>query len=434
MNKYVNPDGSNFLKQLKEEIYIDKTLYINTINYFINDYDYAYAMYLPRGFGKTSLANMVLAYISIGANSRELFSNKKIANTPDWDINLNKHNVIFVDMEEIANMGPVEEFFNILENEVITELKENFPNVAFDAKDDLIDCISEINEATGSRFAFIFDNYDIIFRDEKYKEYREKYLSYLNSIAKNGNFDSCVSLVYFTGILPIYTGLHLTTLNNFSTNSLIESHLVEDIIGFTEDEVKVICEKYNSKSDINTKVDFEKLKLWYGGYTLEDGSTVFNPYAIKTFFDKDEIEYDSIWCNNSLELNKKIVLHTERVDPWKKETDEWFKIKYLNKIVYEILSDGFYNDIINLVDTGENGDKKNSISMEPLPVVSSVEYFYNKRDIFNYLIHFGYLAYNPQTRECFIPNEDIAKDFKRIIGQSTTYINLIRELDKVYLL
>ena len=42
-------------------------------------------------------------------------------------------------------------------------------------------------------------------------------------------------------------------------------------IGFTEAEVKDLCERYHR--------DFEKVKYWYDGYLLEDYQ-VYNPKAV----------------------------------------------------------------------------------------------------------------------------------------------------------
>ena len=44
------------------------------------------------------------------------------------------------------------------------------------------------------------------------------------------------------------------------------------VIGFTEEEVKRICEAKN--------LDFEKMKAWYDGYTFGGQHSVYNPDSV----------------------------------------------------------------------------------------------------------------------------------------------------------
>lgn len=43
-------------------------------------------------------------------------------------------------------------------------------------------------------------------------------------------------------------------------------------VGFTESEVKELCERYD--------MDFDETKKWYDGYYLEDAGSIYNPRSV----------------------------------------------------------------------------------------------------------------------------------------------------------
>ena len=60
-----------------------------------------------------------------------------------------------------------------------------------------------------------------------------------------------------TGILPIKKyGTH-SALNMFDEYSMINPRQLADYVGFTEQEVSVLCQKYH--------MDLEEMKEWYDG-------------------------------------------------------------------------------------------------------------------------------------------------------------------------
>ena len=75
-----------------------------------------------------------------------------------------------------------------------------------------------------------------------------------------------------TGNLPIKRLKGQTALNNFKDISMLNTFGLGKYTGFTETDVKEICK--------NNDLDYEKVKLWYGGYNL-DGIELYNPYSIE---------------------------------------------------------------------------------------------------------------------------------------------------------
>ncbi len=60
----------------------------------------------PRRFGKTLALSMLNAYYSKGCYSKDIFDNLKISKEKTYLDNLNKHNVIYIDMASLyANLN-----------------------------------------------------------------------------------------------------------------------------------------------------------------------------------------------------------------------------------------------------------------------------------------------------------------------------------------
>ena len=94
---------------------------------------------------------------------------------------------------------------------------------------------------------------------------------YRNGIFKGTEPTKYISLVYLTGILPIKKVRTQSALNNFDEFTMLDAKIFAPYIGFTEDEVKALCEKYQK--------DFNEVKRWYDGYLLS-GCQVYNPKAV----------------------------------------------------------------------------------------------------------------------------------------------------------
>ena len=80
-----------------------------------------------------------------------------------------------------------------------------------------------------------------------------------------------IQLAYLTGILPIKKIKTQSALNNFDEFTMLDAGRLVSFVGFTEDEVKTLCEKY--------RMDFEQVKKWYDGYCLGE-CHIYNPIAV----------------------------------------------------------------------------------------------------------------------------------------------------------
>ena len=127
MGIYLNPNNDNFKETLTSEIYVDKTMMISTINQFMKTNNKYICISRPRRFGKTITGNMLSAYFSKGCDSRNLFASYKISSDQSFESNLNKLNVIQIDMNsEFRNAFDKETFLDNLTEKVFLEIKKEF--------------------------------------------------------------------------------------------------------------------------------------------------------------------------------------------------------------------------------------------------------------------------------------------------------------------
>lgn len=94
MGIYVNPNNVDFQRAINSQIYVDKSGLIELTNAKLFTEQQFICVSRPRRFGKSMTANMLTAYYSRGCDSREMFSELKIAKSAGFD----KYNVIHINM------------------------------------------------------------------------------------------------------------------------------------------------------------------------------------------------------------------------------------------------------------------------------------------------------------------------------------------------
>ena len=428
---YLNPTEFDYKEDNKVKPFVDKSLFINSILKLINENKKQIAYILPRRFGKTSLANMLVAYFSKGACARELFANKKIAQIPNWDENLNKHNLIYIDIQGIADSTTAENFFNYLHKKINADLIKNYPEVNIDMDQAFTENIMTIHEKTNEMFMFIIDEYDVLYRDKEFKNIISDYDKLLNKISKAGDFRKCVSLVYLTGIVLLGIGKTQSKLNNFTILSIIDNLDFEDFIGFTEDEVKVICEDYNSRESTQKSVDFEEVKLWYNGYKLKNGTSIYNPYAINKLLERTTPNLTSHWTFSSpIEILKDYILYNKQnIDDENNNILEQKQKESLNYSIYKLQANGLYEDVSIMAKKINDGEHRGRIKTEINNFIDSLTHFNSKKELYTLLIFLGYLTYDYETEECYIPNNEIAQVFYDILKLDSDYSVLFDKLE-----
>ena len=313
-------------------------------------------------------ADMLAAYYSKGCDSSAVFSGLEITKSPDCRKNLNKCNVIYFDVQWcMLDAGSPEATVTYINDHLISELREAYPDIPLEHVKTTYGALSRINNAAGERFIVIIDEWDVLIRDESANEkIQEEYINFLRGMFKGSEPTKFIQLAYLTGSLPIKKIKTQSALNNFTEFTMIDARIFAEYIGFTEKEVKALCQKYG-------KI-FDDVKRWYDGYLLEEYQ-VYNPKAVV------------------------------EVLTWNKFQSYWSETETYEAIVPLINMDfdGLKTAIINML-AGAAGE------VDVKSFQNDMVSFKNKDDVLTYLIHLGYLGYDQTSKQAFIPNEEIRQE------------------------
>ena len=225
-----------------------------------------------RRSGKSLALAMLNAYYSKDCDSQEQFKDLKISKDKTYKTHLNKHYVIWIDLTGVYNeLDDEEDFVVKFEESVLKDLKRTYKLFDFNNLS-LREAIIKLNRELDERFIILIDEWDLIFREqEENRELGYKYLEFLNQTFTSCDVSDCIELVYMTGIYPIKRYTDKSTLSMFKEYNMITPFGLSEYFGFTEDETKELCLKYN--------VDFNKVKSWYGSYKIE-GIKLYNPLSV----------------------------------------------------------------------------------------------------------------------------------------------------------
>ena len=157
MGIYLNQNNIMFFKDVNSDIYVDKTLLIEQSNKYINTNSQYVCISRPRRFGKSMAANMLTAYYSRGCDSKEMFSNLKIAKADSFEKHLNKYNVISFDMQKfLVKTENVKEMLELMEQKILKDIRKEFSGI-IDDEEDLMSTLEIAFAETGIPFVFIID-------------------------------------------------------------------------------------------------------------------------------------------------------------------------------------------------------------------------------------------------------------------------------------
>ena len=373
MGIYVNPNNDGFKKALNSKIYIDKSGMIELTNNLLDTEQNCMCISRPRRFGKSMGINLLIAYYSKGCDSKELFSNLKIAQNPDFEKHLNKYNVIWLNLPKFKEPGcGIETVLLLMVKLLKKDLKKEFPNIDIQEDYPLQIILSEIYEQTNEKFIVLIDEWDFIFRESTNTKLQEDYVDFLRALFKDSPF---IKLAYITGILPVKKYNTQSALNNFDEYSMIIPRNMSEFFGFTEDEVKALCKRFNR--------DFDEIKAWYDGYLMPGNVHLYNPRSVVESMNGGKLR--GYWvATSSFEALR---------------------------IPINLNLDGLRETIISLI--GGNRCKVKVSFFQ-----NNISDFETKDEALTFLVHLGYLAYNEETGEVFIPNREIKEEFEHSIVTS----------------
>lgn len=376
MGRFLNPDNEAFSEVLNSEIYIDKSGLLEYTNRVMNTTAKFICNSRPRRFGKSITADMLSAYYSRGCDSKRLFESLDISRSETYEDNINKYDVIHFDVQWcMMDAGDVDHVVEYINTGILSELIEEYGTVIPDTVKTAYGAMSYIKAATGNKFVVIIDEWDVLIRDEAHNHnVQEEYINFLRGMFKGTEPSKYISLVYLTGILPIKKLKTQSALNNFEEFTMLDAGRMAPYVGFTEDEVRMLCDQYGR--------DYEQVKSWYDGYLLED-CQVYNPKAVVSIMLNGK--YKSYWSNTG---------SYEAIVP-----------------LINMNFDGLKTSIIEMLSGA-------SVDVDVTSFQNDTISFASRDDVLTYLIHLGYLAYDQNNQRVFIPNEEIRHELNNAVKRN----------------
>ena len=388
MGVYVNPGNSGFAEIVQSD-YVDKTGLIGLINGTIGTKKKLTCISRPRRSGKSFAAQMLCAYYDKTCDSQALFKDYKIVEDPSYEIHRNKYDVIYLDMTNLlGNVKPADLVKFIVDN-VTEEIMESYPGVVKGNTLDqtLIKCVFH----TGNKFIMIIDEWDAPIRETP--EIENEYLTFLRTLFKgSGTTSKIFAAAYMTGILPIKKDGSQSAIADFEEYSMIKPWNFGSYVGFTEDEVKCLCDEH--------QVSFAMMKQWYDGYAFKNVGSIYNPNSVMKAIYYDD--FDSYWTETSAAeglmefISKDYHGMTRTV------------AELIGGVDVKVNTTGFANDLVT---------------------------FKSRDDVLTLMIHLGYLAYDSEKKTVHIPNEEIKLEFQKAIREvnHAETIRRLTESDKLFL-
>ena len=403
MGTYLNPGNSGFAEMLKSD-YVDKTGLISIVNSTIETKKKLTCISRPRRFGKSYAAQMLCAYYDNTCDSHGLFDEYKISKDGSYEKNLNQYHVINLDVTSFiseARKGGIslQEVPNRISASVQNDVEAQYTDL--DSGLTLNDTLISLVQKTGKKIVFIIDEWDSMIRETSGdSEAQERYLNLLRGWFKNNNFTPiAVAAAYMTGILPIKKDGSQSAISDFEEYSVLEPGEFAGFVGFTEEEVKRICEENNK--------DFEKMKLWYDGYTVGEKHSIYNPYSVMHAASSGKFK-----------------------SYWKKTSAAETLMTYI-----DMDQDDLQDTIARLI-AGE------SVIVDTDSFQNDVETFTCKDDVLTLLTHLGYLTYEEEPDSydddtvvglVKIPNEEVRSEFDKILRKAKhkSLIELVKKSDQL---
>lgn len=373
MGIHIDKGNLNF-RQIRNSAYIDKSGLISVVNKTLFTEQRRSCVTRCRRFGKSIAANMLYAYYDRSCDSRALFEDLEIAKDPSFEQYLNKFPVIKLDVTDFTTRFKDVSIVAEMEKELKADIQERYQDVVpEDFEGDLMAMLIRINQQTDDSFVMIIDEWDAICREfDPDSKVMDAYVDWLRRMFKGDNTLSVFAGVYMTGILPIKKYKTESALNNFIEYSVLSPRRAAKFFGFTKADVMSLCEECD--------MDYDEMEKWYDGYCIGKEMSMFNPNSVINAIDAGECT--SYWAR----------------------TGAYDKVADYISMNFE----GLRDDIIYMLAGG-------SCPVCVTRFSNDIHDVRSKDDVLTVLIHLGYLAYNPEEEECYIPNREVRMEMEHAV-------------------
>ena len=389
MGIYLNPGSDKFQEALRSAIYVDKSGMIAYTNRIFKSSNKYICVSRPRRFGKSMAANMLSAYYDRTVDGSMVFRELDIAGDADFDTYRNQCDVLFLNMQEFLSRSmDMVSMLDLLKRRILHDVLREYPDVEYFDRADMIGCLGDVYAETNCPFVVIIDEWDCVFREYRndYQAQRQ-YLDFLRDWLKDKAY---IGLAYMTGILPIKKyGTH-SALNMFTEFSMTNPRELTPFVGFTAEEVRQLCEQYH--------MDYEETMSWYDGYQFRDMTSICNPRSVVSAMESGIL--DTYWT----------------------ETETFEALK----IYIDMNFSGLRDTIVKLMAGGRQ-------KIDTRSFVNDMTTFHSADDVLTLLVHLGYLGYDFDTKEVFIPNREIMGEYVTAtrVSQWSEIVHSVLQSDKL---
>jgi hypothetical protein len=265
-------------------IYADKTEFI----YNLLTGGKAYFLSRPRRFGKSMTVSTIKEIFN---GNKPLFEGLWIENKWDWTKTKPVIHIAFAQYNYRA-LGLEAVFQEIVKENA---QKHNVSIALNNGASMFRELIQVLAAHTQNRVVILIDEYDkpiIDFLESENhpiaKENRAKLREFYSCIKDN---DENIEFFFMTGVSRFsHTGIfsHLNHLNDITTNKKYNN-----LVGITPDELafyfkdRIDSTWQSVFSDLTREEFVNEIRLWYNGYSWDGEQTVYNPFSILNFFDKE---------------------------------------------------------------------------------------------------------------------------------------------------
>lgn len=386
MGVYINVGNSGF-QRARNSDYVDKSELIAVVNQTLFTEHGFSCVSRCRRFGKSMAAKMLCAYYDQSSDSRGLFADLKIAQDATFEKHLNKYPTIFLDLSDFVSRYKSDDIVGQLNGRLMADIQAAYPDVPTQEGDDLMDYLVRITSAKHAQFFFIIDEWDAICREfQTGTTAMDDYVGWLRRLFKGGQSAQVFAGAYLTGILPIKKYKTESALNNFTEYSMVNPGRLAGYYGFTKNEVQTLCQKHDA--------DFDELAKWYDGYKIGNEPSVFNPNSVMQAIWGGKCR--SYWAN----------------------TGAYDAVASYVQMNFEGLKD----DIISMLGGGR-------CKVNPTGFQNDLSLVRDKNDVLTILIHLGYLAYDWDCDECYIPNREVEGEMVNAI-KDTSWQHVITSINE----
>lgn len=306
--------------RIKDNYYIDKTLYIKHI---IDNQSRVILVTRPRRFGKTlNMSTLRYFFDCEKKDTSKLFEGLKIMEQGEkYTSKLGAYPCIYITLKDVRGSNLKEmmllfqtelnELFidhaNLLKSEKIFDVEKEMFNTILNLKGNKIQLQGAIKLLSRMLYReyekpvmLFLDEYDVPLQNGYvqgfYDEAIEFFRTFYGTTFKDNQY---IEKTVLTGVSRVAKESIFSGANNFRVYTVLDNEFAEDF-GITENEMDKIIQ------DFNIQDDKEEIKKWYDGYKIGDTEGIYNPWSILNYLtDRKLMPY---WVNTSSNDLIKLIL------------------------------------------------------------------------------------------------------------------------------